>query len=111
MEIFFIRSPGAIRIMSEVRTFFRYCPACGKRFHIRLVNRKLVEETKETKVQKERATSSFNVGYKFQSPVPQVLEVDAPVVIEVEDFEYSYKCGHCGHVWTEIHRKEEEVKK
>jgi uncharacterized Zn finger protein len=96
--------------LSEVRTFFRFCPACGRRFHIRLVNKRLVRDTKETRVLKERATSGINVGYRYQTPVPQVLDVDVPVTIEVADFEYAYKCGHCGHVWTEMHKQEAEVK-
>jgi len=41
---------------------------------------------------------------------PTVLEVDVPVMVEAEDFEYSYKCGQCGHFWTEVQHRETEVK-
>lgn len=96
--------------MSEVRTFFRYCPSCGKRFHIKLVDKRLVKDSKETRVEKVRASSGYMVGNRGQYTMPQVLVVDVPTTIEVEDFEYSYKCGHCGHVWTEMHTEEFEVK-
>ena len=26
-----------------------------------------------------------------------------PIVVDVEQFQYSYKCKHCGHEWTEKH--------
>jgi hypothetical protein len=76
------------------------------------VNKKLVRDEKETVVHKEVTSSArVFVGSRFQPISPAILEVDVPVTIEVEDFEYSYKCKHCGHVWTETHRQEEEVKK
>lgn len=98
-------------MMSELRALFRYCPGCGKRFHIKLVSKKLTSDNKERRVRKVRAEGAdVMVGNRFQNPNPQVLYVDVPVVVEVEDFEYSYKCGHCGHVWSEDHSKEFEVK-
>ena len=94
--------------MSEVKTFFRFCPSCGKRFHVKLVSKKLVDDRRETRVHKE-VTSSARVllGGRFQPISPVILEVDVPVTVEVEDFEYSYKCKHCGHVWTEMRRQED----
>jgi len=37
-----------------------------------------------------------------------ILEVGEtePIFIEIEKFQYAYKCKHCGHQWVEI--KEEE---
>ena len=32
---------------------------------------------------------------------------DAPIIVDVEDFDYSYKCKHCGHQWDEIIEKDE----
>ena len=95
--------------MSEVRTFFRYCPACGKRFHIRLVNKKLVRDTRETRVQRMTPSNArVMVGSRSQPILLTVLEVDVPVTVDVEDFEYSYLCGQCGHTWTETRTREEE---
>jgi len=31
-----------------------------------------------------------------------------PTIVEVEKFQYTYRCKHCGHQWIEI--KEEERK-
>ena len=32
---------------------------------------------------------------------PLVLESDVPIVVEVDDFRYTYRCKHCGHKWSE----------
>jgi len=37
-----------------------------------------------------------------------VVEEKVPITIDVEDFQYTYKCKHCGHVWSELHTKEFE---
>jgi hypothetical protein len=29
-----------------------------------------------------------------------------PVIIDVEEFRYAYKCKHCGHEWSEKHLEE-----
>jgi predicted RNA-binding Zn-ribbon protein involved in translation (DUF1610 family) len=98
--------------MSGAKTFFRYCPACGKRFHIRLASKKLLRDERETRVHKEVVSSArVFVGSRYQPISPAVLEVDVPVTVEVEDFEFSYECNHCGHTWTERNSREREVKK
>ena len=98
--------------MNEVRNFFRRCPSCGRRFSIKLTDRKLVREDMETRVQKVRAEGTdIQVGNMYQNPNPQVLYVDVPVTVDVADFQYSYKCGHCGKVWDETHRRETAARK
>lgn len=79
--------------MSE---FFRHCPQCGKRFHIKLVSKGLVG----TRLTREAGRSPAMVGSYGPGPV-QVME-GAPITVEVEDFQYAYRCGHCGHQWQEI---------
>ena len=37
---------------------------------------------------------------------PILLAEDAPVVVRVEEFQYSYRCKHCGHEWSEVHETE-----
>lgn len=96
--------------MSEVRTLFRFCPSCGKRFHIKIESKKLLDDRMETRVQKVRASSDIQIGNRFQPTFPTILDVDVPVTVDIEDFEYSYKCKHCGHVWTEMHTQEGRVK-
>jgi len=84
--------------MPEVRTFFRHCPYCKRRFEIRLVSKKLVGS---------KVDSSEMEEYTVVSPsVPLVLEQEEPLIHEVDDFSYSYKCKHCGHQWSEERFKE-----
>jgi DNA-directed RNA polymerase subunit RPC12/RpoP len=96
--------------MSEVETFFRYCPACGKRFHIKLVGKRLVRDEREEKTKEKQASYDGFYGTPMQWANPTVLKVDVPITVEAEDFEYTYKCGECGHVWTEMHHRETEVR-
>ena len=93
--------------MSEIREFFRYCPSCGKRFHIKLVGKKLVDDKKETENKTESMVTPragggwFGIGSVGGYGMPLVVEETVPVTVDVEKFEYSYKCKHCGHVWAE----------
>ena len=96
--------------MSEVKTFFRYCPACGKRFHIRLVDRELVEEKVDRAVSRQSTVQGVSArGFNFTS-MPVLVEQDVPVVVTTEDFRYTYECKHCGHVWMELQKKQSEFK-
>jgi len=97
--------------MSEVRTFFRFCPACGKRFHIRLVGKKLEgERTEQAMIKQDRGSVYGSAGMGGTgSTVPVIVEENIPLTIDVKDFQYSYKCKHCGHVWTEMHEEEEKI--
>lgn len=93
--------------MGEVREFFRICPACGRRFQIRLVSKKLVDEKKDLEEIKQARMSQSAL-----SPIPMipvVVEESIPVTIDVEDFQFTYKCKHCGHVWSELHVEESKV--
>lgn len=85
--------------MSGVRAFFRFCPSCGRRFEIRLVSKKPIGSEGFTGKEEE----------VFVEPrFPLVLEQDAPVVVDIEEFQYTYKCKHCGHTWSEVHEKRKE---
>jgi len=98
--------------MSEVRTLFRFCPACGKRFHIKLVGKKLMnEEMEETSIKRDRgAIGAGNGAYGTFSTMPiVVVEENVPITVDVEEFQYAYKCKHCGHVWTEMHDEERRI--
>ncbi len=48
--------------------------------------------------------------YPSMQPAGQSILKDAvePTIIDSIEFEYTYKCGHCGHVWHEI--KPEDAK-
>jgi len=98
--------------VSEVRTFFRFCPACGKRFHIRLVGKKLVDDrVEETEIKQAYGRIGAGMGYSgnYAAAEPVIVEENVPLTVDVEEFQYTYKCKHCGHVWTEMHEEEQNV--
>lgn len=33
------------------------------------------------------------------SRVPTIVGEGEPIIVEVEDFQYTYRCKHCGHVY------------
>jgi hypothetical protein len=37
---------------------------------------------------------------------PTMMQEDAPVIVDIEDFQYTYRCKHCGHEWSEIQKTE-----
>lgn len=95
--------------MSEIKTLFRHCPGCGRRFEIRLVSKKAVETQHETYVEKHAypvsPLGSFGGKYRV---IPQAVEEDFPVTIDITEFSYTYRCKHCGHQWAELH--DEQIK-
>ena len=101
--------------MSEIKTFFRTCPACGKRFEIRLKEKKLVEKERIERtepVRKDYLSNAGSTGLVSGAGIPApwpgsvVVAESEPTVIDMEEFQYSYKCKHCGHEWLERHVEE-----
>ena len=89
-------------------TFFRHCPACGKRFEIRLVKKEL--EKDEAHPEDIPRASAPNLtgpaaGMGAFTFVPVVLDENMPSMVDNEEFDYTYKCKHCGHTWTEVREK------
>jgi len=85
----------------ELRTFFRHCPSCGRRFEIRLVGKEEVDTS-------EHGENPLRVaGVPEPTLRPLLLEDRSPVTVEMEEFQYTYRCKHCGHEWTEAHEKTE----
>jgi len=82
-----------LTLAEEVRTFFRHCPSCGRRFEIRLVNKKLVAS--------EQVESNMEHYTPVSVSAPLVLESNVPMAVEIDDFSYTYRCKHCGHQWSE----------
>ncbi|MBI3841454.1 MAG: hypothetical protein HY297_05855 [Thaumarchaeota archaeon] len=102
--------------MSAVASFFRHCPSCGKRFHVKRVGEKLVGEEIMHVPSPDAlgATLSVNdvpMGRHDESGVAATApdKTDSKVV-EVEEIQYTFRCEHCGHEWTEYHAEEVEVK-
>lgn len=95
--------------MSEIRSFFRHCPSCGRRFHIKLVEKKQVAD--QTVTEKMTAIETeMDVGLMHPNIWILPLTEGQPVIVDIEEFQYMYKCTHCGHQWSEVHEKEESSK-
>ena len=73
--------------------FFRHCPQCGRKFHIKLVAKRLEHVDRES-VGTERIVPRGS----HYVPVPDEGE---SITIDTEEFQYAYKCEHCGHEWSE----------
>jgi len=39
---------------------------------------------------------------------PTYVHEGKPIIIDVEEFRYAYKCAHCGHEWSETKTEERE---
>lgn len=91
--------------VSDVRTLFRFCPGCGKRFEVRLQSKKLLDErVEQTEITRDTGSLGIGLGqpgYAMSQPV--IVEEKVPITIDVEEFQYTYRCKHCGHVWSEMH--------
>jgi DNA-directed RNA polymerase subunit RPC12/RpoP len=88
--------------MPDVKTFFRHCPSCGRRFEIRLESKRLIQ--REKYIEPGEATPVGHGGLMY----PAVLEENAPTTVYLEEFQYTYKCKHCGHEWSELREKQDE---
>jgi DNA-directed RNA polymerase subunit RPC12/RpoP len=88
--------------------FFRHCPACGRRFHIKLVKKQLVTD----RIEKRRTDQPMimsDSGPLRGAMMPYVALVEGPpVIVDEREFQYSYKCSHCGHEWSEKHIEEKQ---
>jgi hypothetical protein len=88
--------------------FFRHCPGCGRRFHIKLENKQLVTDRIE-KRRTEQAMSMSEASTFRGGMMPYVALVEGPpVIVDQREFQYIYKCTHCGHEWSEKHFQEKQ---
>ena len=95
----------SIAAMSEVKAFFRHCPACGRRFEIRIVRKGTRND--DTYVSEIPRSDSATMEARALEPL-LLEESNEPVTIEEKEFSYKYVCKHCGHQWTET-REEFDV--
>jgi hypothetical protein len=98
------------RCVSGITEFFRHCPACGRRFHIKLVSKDLVggERISETMTAgEEEMRSGAMHGGEMVTPLTEGVTV----IVNIEDFEYKYRCTHCGHQWSEMREEETTTNK
>ncbi len=86
--------------------FFRHCPGCGRRFHIKLESKNLLASERALRPTTEVVTGAIRGaagGGLGDTPPIFLAHEGKPIVVDVEEFRYSYKCAHCGHEWTEKH--------
>ena len=85
--------------------FFRFCPGCGRRFHVKLVSKKLVH-LKRTPVSTKRVIRTGGTRGRGAGIGTFVVQEGRPLIIDIEEFQYNYKCKHCGHEWSDKHTEE-----
>ena len=78
--------------------FFRHCPGCGRKFHIKLADKKLVHLDRESIPESQ---GPLRITQVRGVPVLLAQRNSGPIIVDVEEFQYSYKCKHCGHEWSE----------
>jgi DNA-directed RNA polymerase subunit RPC12/RpoP len=86
--------------VSSVRAFLRHCPSCGRRFEIRLVSKRLVGSEDLTGDEKRVEAPGFGIA-----AIPIPVEEHVTSIVDVEEFQYAYRCKHCGHQWSEVREK------
>jgi hypothetical protein len=85
--------------------FFRFCPSCGRRFHIKLL-RKQVVRMERLERRRTRSFGGSPADPYFGVARLTVVREGEPILVDVEEFQYNYKCKHCGHEWSEKRVKE-----
>ena len=99
------------------RGTLRACPSCGYRFHVKLVDERLLSDRKTTEpVGKDgmmivtgAATGVWGAPRgKVWSLTPTGPQENATFTTVRKEFEDSFKCGRCGHQWSE-RRTDEKV--
>jgi len=79
----------------HTQTLFRHCPLCGRKFEVRIVARRPASESRPK-------GAGQSIDFHHIGPVRTPVSMESPTVVSLEEFEYSYRCKHCGHEWTEI---------
>lgn len=94
--------------MSEIKAFFRHCPACGRRFEIRVVGKERVGLDAQTGDERVQTPGDVQASMRLAAGGTPfggalLLAEDVPAMVNEEEFQYSYRCKHCGHQWSEVH--------
>ncbi len=75
--------------------FLRKCPSCGRRFGVRLLGKKLVDEQSETE------TETMDILIPAKRGGGPTTSIPERITYTTDKFELSYQCSKCGHAWTE----------
>lgn len=79
--------------------FLRKCPSCGRRFGVKLLGKKLVDEQSETETEGMNITVAPHPIQGGQ--VSSTMNLDERITYTTDRFELSLRCSKCGHAWTE----------
>lgn len=83
-------------------TVFKKCPMCGKRFEVEHTGESVEKKTDVVTEEKPVPTPSLMAPVSLPDiPVKPPPTVTVAEQIEEDDYTETYKCRHCGHVWTE----------
>lgn len=77
------------------------CPGCGRRFQIVLEDKSEVEDY-------DTATTTGPIMMIGGRGVALVKEGE-PMIFDIKEFRYTYKCKHCGHEWTETRLQDKDA--
>jgi hypothetical protein len=80
--------------------FFRHCPGCRRRFHVRIVDKRLTGLAKKTE-KDQLPHTTIKKGMGLGMPTVMVQGDRGPGAVEVATFQYTYKCSFCGYEWKE----------
>ncbi len=77
------------------------------RFHIKLVCRELSNVDRKKQSTKEIVSPSLGAPFLRAGSMPYLRLQEGPsIAVDIKEFQYAYKCGHCGHEWSEKKIKE-----
>jgi DNA-directed RNA polymerase subunit RPC12/RpoP len=100
--------------MPKLGTLLRRCPSCGHRFHVKLVSEGLLSDKKtEEPISRDEPLRIGTGGYQGGIPrgrgyTPTMVHEEGTLTTDIKEFEDSYKCGRCGHQWSEKREEESE---
>ena len=94
-------------------TFFKKCPNCGKRFEVEhtveSVEKKTDVVTEEKLISNPSMMAANPMTPLLDTPLSNPPTVMVTERIEEDVYTETYKCKHCGHVWTEKHEEVEDL--
>lgn len=97
---------------SHVPTIFRKCPKCGKRFDLERTAES-VQEKRDVVPEERTIFPVAGVAGRYPSPVadPSAMtrKVEVEEVVEDDVYTETYKCKHCGYVWSERFEKVKDL--
>jgi transcription elongation factor Elf1 len=98
---------------NEIRTFFRHCPACGHRFQVRLISEKEIPDSESvTDATMPPISMNYDTTSAPRSGEKRMIHLDDSADTTVVDSKReldTYRCGHCGHVWTEVREQNQRL--